>query len=190
MKKHLLTMGFLSFSFVSCVEIPELEKEEESQEVEGMNGQGQSMNGGGAYGQTMQDNFQDHDFQENNNGYSMYNDQNYGQQQFNLPRQRPQQHGQYSNLGNQYGVATDGSRIDCNHNGNGKIQFANNPNYLVAQNGDRRMIGVHRDGSPIYGHMVGPYDESVALDNHGGRFAPTQDFPSGVYHYVIKISIN
>jgi len=47
---------------------------------------------------------------------------------------------------------------------------------------DAKLIGFLRDGFPIYGRKdtTGLYP---TLDNYGGHFGPTQDFPNGIYHY-------
>lgn len=47
---------------------------------------------------------------------------------------------------------------------------------------DAKLIGFLRDGFPIYGRKdtTGEYPN---LDNYGGHFGPTQDFPDGIYHY-------
>ena len=33
-------------------------------------------------------------------------------------------------------------------------------------------------------------EEDEELDEDGGRFGPTDDFPDGIYHYVITLNIN
>jgi hypothetical protein len=47
---------------------------------------------------------------------------------------------------------------------------------------DAKLIGFLRDGFPIYGRKdtTGAYP---TLDTYGGHTGPTQDFPSGIYHY-------
>ena len=47
---------------------------------------------------------------------------------------------------------------------------------------DAKLIGFLRDGFPIYGRKdtTGIYP---TLDEYGGHFGPTQDFPNGIYHY-------
>ncbi len=47
---------------------------------------------------------------------------------------------------------------------------------------DAKLIGFLRDGFPIYGRKdtTGVYP---TLDSYGGHTGPTQDFPSGIYHY-------
>jgi hypothetical protein len=50
---------------------------------------------------------------------------------------------------------------------------------------DAKLIGFLRDGFPIYGRKdtTGVYP---SLDEYGGHFGPTQDFPAGIYHYILK----
>ena len=47
---------------------------------------------------------------------------------------------------------------------------------------DAKLIGFLRDGFPIYGRKdtTGVYP---TLDEYGGHYGPTQDFPNGIYHY-------
>ena len=47
---------------------------------------------------------------------------------------------------------------------------------------DAKLIGFLRDGFPIYGRKdtTGVYP---TLDTYGGHTGPTQDFPTGIYHY-------
>lgn len=47
---------------------------------------------------------------------------------------------------------------------------------------DAKLIGFLRDGFPIYGRKdtTGIYP---TLDEYGGHYGPTQDFPDGIYHY-------
>ncbi len=47
---------------------------------------------------------------------------------------------------------------------------------------DANLIGFLRDGFPIYGRkdMTGDYP---TLDEYGGHYGPTEDFPNGIYHY-------
>ncbi len=47
---------------------------------------------------------------------------------------------------------------------------------------DAKLIGFLRDGFPIYGRKdtTGIYP---TLDAYGGHTGPTQDFPTGIYHY-------
>ncbi len=47
---------------------------------------------------------------------------------------------------------------------------------------DAKLIGFLRDGFPIYGRKdtTGVYP---TLDAYGGHTGPTQDFPTGIYHY-------
>ncbi len=194
MKKEMILIGMLSmsFTFVSCESVTEAIEQAQSSGAEtGDNAAVEQEEGfDDDYGNAMQDNFDDYDFEEGDDRYNMYDNQ--GGQQFRLPPRRPRQYSQYQNLQNDYGMATDGSRIICNnHQGSqGGLQFETNPSNLVDQNGDRRMIGVHRDGTPIYGHLVSHNDQGPQVDQYGGRFSETEDFPSGVYHYVIKISID
>ncbi|OIQ16435.1 MAG: hypothetical protein BM556_14935 [Bacteriovorax sp. MedPE-SWde] len=189
MKTQFILLSLLSFSLISCVDIPSAEEALESAQESQERDQDQQ---GGQYGQAMQNNFGNNYFEEDDNyQMSMYGG-GYEDERFRLPPRGPQSYGQYSNLGNQYGMATDGSRIICNRNSRGQtqFQFERSPQHFIQQNGNLRMIGVHRDGSPIYGHMINHYDEDPRLDNNGGRFAATEDFPGGIYHYVIKIYID
>ncbi len=51
---------------------------------------------------------------------------------------------------------------------------------LVDQVSGRKLIGFAKDGFPIYAYEVEP----SILDDCGGRFAVTTEYPDGVYHYV------
>jgi len=194
MKNLILLIALLTISttFVSCKEVTEAVEQAQSDggQTNDLSAEGDNEGFDDDYGRAMQDNFGDNDFEEGQGGYNMYD--NHGNNQFRLPPRRPSRYGQYQGLDNQYGMATDGSRIICNnHQGSqGGMQFETNPNTLVDNNGNQRMIGVHRDGTPIYGHLVSRNDDQVQLDQYGGRFSETDDFEDGIYHYVIKIYID
>ena len=67
------------------------------------------------------------------------------------------------------------------HPGPGKDYHYHTTGRYTTQD-DAKLIGFLRDGFPIYGRKdtTGVYP---ALDTYGGHTGPTQDFPTGIYHY-------
>lgn len=48
---------------------------------------------------------------------------------------------------------------------------------------DSNLIGFLRDGFPIYGRQDADGTYPDDLDEEGGHFGPTSEFPDGIYHY-------
>jgi hypothetical protein len=186
--KTALMVSLLSLTMVSCTEEIEQAISENSQatdgQQEGQQGQYGSQNYDQDYANAMENNFDGYQAQQGDNCYHM-RDQ-YAQDDYRLPPRRPTQYTQSRN-GNQYGMAVDGSRISQGQNG---FQFETSPYQLVNDRGNGKMIGVHRDGAPIYAKYASPYEQPEQLDQNGGRYGKTQDFPSGIYHYVITLNVN
>ena len=195
MKKHVklkstIMVGLLALNMVSCTEelkeaISENEAPQEGQQQGGPPGGGQGQEGyDPEYARAMENNFDGYQAQQGENCYHLQDQ--YAQDNYNLPARRPMQHDQNS-YSNQYGMAVDGSRIQRNQSG---FQFDTSPNQLVNDRGADRMIGVHRNGVPIYARYASPYEREDELDQNGGRYGATKDFPRGVYHYVITLNVN
>ena len=187
---NVMAVSLIGLSFVSCTQEIQDAISTQQENPQGQN-QGEDFRGGQNFGQfdedyarAMNDNFGDYQMERDGDCFKMY-DQNY-QSRFELPQRRPTSRGQMVN-NNPYGMGVDGSRISY---GNSGWQFETSPYELARRTGGDRIIGVHRDGAPIYARYVGDYDQTPQLDQHGGRYAPTQDFPNGIYHYVITLNIN
>lgn len=84
-------------------------------------------------------------------------------------------------------MSVDGGQVSQNQNG---WQFQTSPYDLYNQRGPDNMIGVARDGAPIYARYNTPYSSNNDLDSHDGKYGATGDFPEGIYHYVITLNIN
>jgi hypothetical protein len=107
------------------------------------------------------------------------------EEKYELPPRRPRKRGQtFSN--NQYGMATDGSKIDYSNG----WKFQTSPYELADDRRVNQIIGVHKDGAPIYAKYVDDADDIPELDQDGGRYTKTDEFPNGIYHYVITLNIN
>jgi hypothetical protein len=48
---------------------------------------------------------------------------------------------------------------------------------------DAKLVGFIRDGFPLYGRQEEDGSYPTDLDENGGHFGPTADFPDGIYHY-------
>lgn len=191
---NLLIIGLLSFSLVSCTqEVTDALAENQPTDQQGQGqeqgqgpGQGPGQGQGPGdfdqqYASTMQDNFQGYQMEEGDDCFHMYDDQN--QSEYRLPPRRPKKKGSEVS---QNGMAVDGSKINKGQSG---WEFDTPPDELVSNRGNGRIIGVHGDGAPIYGKYANS-DDQDDLDENGGKYGPTQDFPEGIYHYVVTINFN
>jgi len=185
----------LSSGLVSCKSISDLAEEAAAGEIEELSqGEGAGPEGQPGqedydydYARSMNDNFSDYQVEEGHQCFHMQG--NTQQTNYQLPMQRPRGHGQTFGS-NQFGRAVDGSQIIYNQNAQNKWQFQTNPYILIQRQGNGRMIGMHRNGAPIYGLMISNYEQAPNVDQYGGRYSPTPDFPNGIYHYLITIRIN
>ena len=185
----LLILGTLAANFTSCVDLQEMvseAKENASEEIEqGAAEFAQEQNYDWDYASNMNDNFSEYEMQEEHDCFRMKQ----GSQQRQLPMMRPRQHVQTFGQ-NQYGMAVDGTQIRYNQESNQRWAFQTNPANLISNQGNGRIIGIHKNGAPIYGYYDSPYSDTPNTDQYGGRYAPTEDFPDGIYHYVITINID
>lgn len=178
----------LSTGFISCTESIEeaIQNANQEQQFDEQGPGGYGGQGPGGYDQDyaygMENRFGGYQMEEGNDCYHMM-DNNYNSQ-FRLPPHRPTGHSQYQSY-NSYGMAVDGSRI---YQDQGGLHFDTPPYYLVNWRNNGNMVGIHRNGAPIYARYSN--DPYVPVDNNGGRYAPTEDFPNGIYHYVITINVN
>jgi hypothetical protein len=185
--KKLIFLGLLGLNVTSCVDLQEAANEAAA-EAGAQGGQefAEAQEGyDWDYASNMNNNFSNYDMQEGNNCFHM---QQGGMQQ-QLPMHKPRHHIQTFGQ-NQYGMAVDGSQIRYNQGQSQMWQFQTPPSYLIAQRGHGAMIGMHRNGAPIYGYYESPYEQAPQTDQYGGRYGATEDFPNGIYHYVITINID
>lgn len=183
----LLAISALVLNFTSCVDLASLtaEAEENAEQESSEYAQAQEENYDWDYASNMNSSFSDYDMQEDHNCFRMQQ----GSQQRQLPMRRPRQHVQTFGQ-NQYGMAVDGSQIRYTQNSAQRWAFQTNPANLIANQGNGRIIGVHKNGAPIYGYYNSPYSSAPTTDQYGGRFDSTDEFPDGIYHYVITINLD
>jgi hypothetical protein len=174
----LVLLIIMAFNFTSCTEeLAEAVKQGEEQESEQLSGENGRYDE--EYAQTMEDQFES-DVEVENDCFHM-KDRDY-RTKFKLPHKRPRHSGAYQDNSN--GMGIDGSKIEKSDS---KWKFQTSP-YTLASQSKGRMIGVHKDGSPIYVNYTD--EDKVNLDSNGGTYGKTNDFPEGIYYYVITLNVN
>ncbi len=202
---HQLILLLLLIGSTACIQVPESVTEDLQNASQGQ-GQGQDqgqhmgmppMMGQGPsnqeFGNAMRNNFGDrmNIYEENDRvvisdgvppyGGSQFHQRDTQGNHFNLPpRPQEQFQGTCQQQGS-VGVAVDGSPISggiCNNDR--RLNFQMDLNQQV-RNNPGGMLGVLADGTPVYG----PADPR-GLDQNGGHFGRTMDFPNGVYHIHLR----